>query len=159
MPNIVSDIKQIADMCETCQEMNPRNPPEPLRQHSDGDEPWQKIGLDLFEIAGKHYLAVVDYYSNFIEIDLLTTMTSVRIVTLLKKHCARFGIPRMTVSDGGPQFTSQEFSSFVENGGINHVTSSPMHQRANGRAEYAVKIMKSLLVQTHKEGDDPYEAM
>ena len=76
-PNIASDIKQIANMCETCQEMKPRNPPEPLRQHSDGDEPWQKIGLDLFEIAGKHYLAVVDYYSNFIEVDLLTTMTSV----------------------------------------------------------------------------------
>ena len=148
--NIASDIKQIADMCETCQEMKPRNPPEPLRQHSDGGEPWQKIGLDLFEIAGKHYLAVVDYYSNFIEIDLLTTMTSVRIVTLLKKHCARYGIPRMIVSDGGPQFTSQEFNSFVEDWGINHVTSSPMHQRANGKAESAVKIMKSLLVKTHK---------
>ena len=158
-PNIASDIKQIADMCETCQEMKPRNPPEPLRQHSDGDEPWQKIGLDLFEIAGKHYLAVVDYYSNFIEIDLLTTMTSVRIVTLLKKHCARYGIPRMIVSDGGPQFTSHEFNSFVEDWGINHVTSSPMHQRANGKAESAVKIMKSLLVKTHKEGGDPYEAM
>ena len=87
-PNMASDIKQIADMCETCQEMKPRNSPEPLKQHSDGDEPWQKIDIDLFEIAGKHYLAMVDYYSNFMEIDLLTTMTSVRIVTLLKKHCA-----------------------------------------------------------------------
>ena len=109
-PNIASDIRQIADMCETCQALKQRNPPEPLRQHSNGDEPWQKIGLDLFEIAGKHYLAVVDYYSNFIEVDLLTTMTSVRIVTLLKKHCAHYGIPRMIVSDGGPQFTSQEFN-------------------------------------------------
>ena len=40
---------------------------------------------------------------------------SVRIVTLLKKHCASHGIPRITVSDGGPQITSQEFNSFVEN--------------------------------------------
>ena len=31
-PNIASDIKQIADMCETCQEMKPRNPPEPLTE-------------------------------------------------------------------------------------------------------------------------------
>ena len=38
-PNMASDIKQIADMCETSQEMKPRNPPEPLKQHSDGDEP------------------------------------------------------------------------------------------------------------------------
>ena len=48
----------------------------------------QKIGLDLFEIAGKHYLGVVDYYSNFIEFDLLTTTTSACVMTLLKKHFA-----------------------------------------------------------------------
>ena len=124
--NMASDIKQLADMCETCQEMKPRNSPEPLKQHSDGDEPWQKFGLDLFAIAEKHYLVVVHYYSKFFEIDSLTAMTSVRIVTLLKKHCARYGIPRIIVSDGGPQFTSQEFNSFVEDWGITHVTSSPM---------------------------------
>ena len=150
--NIASDSRQIADMRETCQEIKPRNPPEPLKHYSDGDEPWQKIGLDLFEIPGKHYLAVVDYYSNFIEVDLLTTMTSVRIVTLLKKHCAHYGLPKMIVSDGDPQFTSQEFNSFMDDWGINHVTSSPMHQRA-------YKIMKSLLMKTHKEGGDRYEAM
>ena len=94
-PNIAGDVKQIADMCETCQEMKPRNPPEPLKQHSDGDEPWQKIGLDFFEIAGKHYLVVVGYYSNFIDIDLMTTMTSACTVTSLKKYCAHHGIPRM----------------------------------------------------------------
>ena len=34
-----------------------------------------------------------------------------------------------------------------------------MHQRANGRPESAVKIMKTLLVKTYKEGRHPYEAM
>ena len=47
----------------------------------------------------------------------------------------------------------------MDNWGITHITSSPMHQRANGRAESAVKIMKTLLVKTNKEGGDPYEAM
>ena len=140
-------------------EMKPQNLSEPLKQHSDGDEPWQKIGLDFFEIAGKHYLAVVDYCSNFIEIDLMTTMTSARTVTSLKKHCACYDIPRMIVLDGGPQFTSQELKLFMDNRGIAHITSSPMHQRANGRAELAVKIVKTLLVKTYKEGGDPYEAM
>ena len=45
----------------------------------------------------------------------------------------------MIVLDGGPQFTSREFNSFMEDWGINHVTSSPMHQRANGKAKPAVK--------------------
>ena len=84
-PNMTGHIKQIADMCETCQEMKPGNPPEPLKQHSDGDEPWQEIGLDFFEIAGKHYFALVDYYYNFIEIDLITKTTSAATVTSLKK--------------------------------------------------------------------------
>ena len=34
-----------------------------------------------------------------------------------------------------------------------------MHQRANGKAESAVKIMKSLLIKTWKEKGDPYQAM
>ena len=63
-PNMASNIKQIADMCEACQEMKPRNSLGPLKQRSDGDEPWQKIGIDLFEIAGKDYLTVVDYYTQ-----------------------------------------------------------------------------------------------
>ena len=42
---------------------------------------------------------------------------------------------------------------------ISHHTSSPMHQRSNGKAESAVKIMKSLLIKTYKDVDDPYEAI
>ena len=139
-PNIAGDIMQIAHMCETYKEMKPQNLPEPLKQHSDGDEPWQKIDLDFFEIAGKHYLVVVGYYSNFIDIGLMTMMTSACTVTSLKKYCAHYGIPRMIVSDGGPQFSSQEFKLFVDNWGITHITSSPMHQRANGGAESAVRL-------------------
>ena len=108
---------QIAHMCETYKEMKPQNLPEPLKQHSDADEPWQKIDLDFFEIAGKHYLVVVGYYSNFIDIGLMTTMTSACTVTSLKKYCVHYGIPRMIVSDGGPQFSSQEFKLFVDNWG------------------------------------------
>ena len=57
--------------------------------------------LDFFEISGKHYLIVVDYYSNFIEIGSLTSQTSTRI-TVLKKHFALYGIPRVILSDVGP---------------------------------------------------------
>ena len=60
-------------------------------------------------------------------------------MTSLKKHCARYSIPRMIVSDGGPQFISPEFKLFEENWGTSHITSSPMHQRAN-RARDKVMI-------------------
>ena len=158
-PGMASDIKQLADSCEACQEMKPKNQREPLKQHKEGDEPWQKIGLDIFQIADKYYLVTVDYYSTFIEVDLLSTQTSTRVINLLKSHFARYGIPRMIVSDGGPQFSSSEFDLFAKAWHIIHVTSSPMHQQANGKAEAAVKSMKKLLIKTHKEGSDPLEAL
>lgn len=93
-------------------------------QHAEGSTPWQKIGLDLFELNGKHYLIAVDYFSSFIEIDLLTSLTSSRVIALLKKQFARFGIPNVIMSDGGPQFVSQEFQDFAKKWGITHMTSS-----------------------------------
>ncbi|XP_056022031.1 uncharacterized protein LOC130054940 [Ostrea edulis] len=137
----------------------PMNQKAPLMQHAEGSTPWQKIGLDLFELNGKHYLIVVDYFSNFIEIDLLTFMTSSRVISLLKKQFARFGVPNVIMSDGGPQFVFQEFQDFAKKWGFTHVTSSPMHQQGNGKAESAVKAMKTLLDKCEVDKTDPYEAI
>jgi hypothetical protein len=65
----------------------------------------------------------------------------------------------MIISDGGPQFVSQEFNDFTKKWDIVHTTSSPMHQQANGKAESAVKIMKTLLEKCEAERSSPYEAI
>lgn len=71
------------------------------------------LGIKL-EIKGKNYLLVIDYYSNFIEVDQLSNTTSKQIIEKLKKQFATFGIPRQIISDGGPQYSSSEFASFVK---------------------------------------------
>lgn len=160
-PGIASEIKQLAHNCEICQEAKPRNPRETLKRHDDGKYVWNKIGLDIFEIEGRNYLVTVDYYSNFIEVDNLTNMTSLskQVIAILKKHFARYGIPSVVVSDNGPQIVSREFELFLERWKIIHVTSSPVHQQSNGKAEAAVKIIKSLMRKTMKDGRDQFEAL
>lgn len=59
---MAKEIKQVAENCVLCMEMKPNNQSEPLKQHDDGDFPWEKIGLDLFEIQGRQYLHSIDYY-------------------------------------------------------------------------------------------------
>ena len=113
-PGMSKDIRQMVDTCETCQDRKPRNQRETLLQHDDGDTPWNKIGLDHCEIQVRQYLIAVDYYSNFIEVDKLTTTTSPRVIALQRKQFVPFVVPRNIVSDGGPQFASKAFETFIK---------------------------------------------
>ena len=52
---------------------------------------------------------VLDAYSKWFEIFLVSTMTSNKTIETFKSLFARYGLPEQIVSDNGPQFTSDEF--------------------------------------------------
>ena len=85
-PGISRDVMQMADNCVSCQEMKPANQKETLLQHDIGTTSGQKS-------------VVISYFSNFIEVDHLTTTTSSRVVSCLRKMCARFGRHKQLVSE------------------------------------------------------------
>ena len=76
----------------------------------------------------------------------------------LKLHFARWGIPNEVVTDNGPQFVSDEFARFAKEWNFRHITSSPYHSQSNGKAESAIKIVKTLLKKTQRAGDDFFKA-
>lgn len=153
------DIKNLVKHCVSCEQHKPKNQREPLRQHSDGKRPWDKIATDLFMIENRNYLVVVDYFTNFIEVDYLPSTTSNAVIEKMKKLFTRFGIPREIISDGGPQYTSAEFQKLVEKWGILHHVTSPNHPRSNGKAESAVKTVKNLMLKCLAAGTDQSEAL
>ena len=157
-PKMNHEIKQLADSCDICQAHSPRQSKEPLIPHQRGDTPWQKIGIDLFSIDQRDYMVTVDYLSNFWEVDYLSLTTTSAILTKLKAHLARYGIPQVIVSDNA-QFTSQEFQDFTQTYGIQHDTSSPDHSKSNGKAQTAVKSAKKLIKKCAAEQTDPYLAL
>jgi len=71
-----------------------------------------KVGADLFEINNQmYYLVIIDYYSGFIEINLLQNgTTSKQIVTHIKLQFSRYGIPDKLITDNGPQYFSTTFT-------------------------------------------------
>ena len=148
---------QIADMVRSCvlrrKIFNVVR--KPLIRSDFPNRPWERVGSDLFFLEGKWYLLVVDYFSRYVEVDLLSELSSLEVVSHLKSIFARHGIPEMLISDNGPQYSSEAFSEFTRTYNFVHVTSSPKHPQSNGAAERAVQTVKSML----KKSDDPQLAL
>ena len=111
--------------------------------------------MDLWRCKGKAYLVLVDYLTDFFEVGNLPSTLSVMVIQALKQQFARYGVPLIVHSDGGPQFTSAEFKAFPKSWGFSHTVSSSYHRQSNGKAESAVKIVKKLF----KRSPDPYMAL
>ena len=51
-----------------------------MKSHTIPIRPWSKISADLFRLDGNNYLAMVDHYSDYIELDSLSGNTSANTV-------------------------------------------------------------------------------
>nr|XP_022311001.1 uncharacterized protein K02A2.6-like [Crassostrea virginica] len=125
----------------------PKQQSEPLKPTALPQRPWQRVGIDLFELQGKQFLVVCDYFSRFIEIAYLESITSETVIGKLKNIFARWGVPDEFVSDNGGQFASEAFRKLAASYGFYQIFSSPHYPQANGAAESAVKIAKRILKQ------------
>lgn len=155
-PGMSSEIRQHVESCATCASFGTQQPAEPLITNEVPDGPFRDVSTDLFHTRGREYLVTVDNYSNFIEVDHLQTATSEEVITKLKHHFARHGIPEVVRSDNGPQYSSANFKKFADTWEFSHITSSPGYSQGNGAAEAAVKTVKRILQKTHQGGGDPY---
>ena len=144
-PGMNAEIEDLINNCTTCSTYKRTNPREPLLSHSVPERPCEKVGVDLCEFEGQHYLIMVDYYSNFIEADRLRQTTSEHMIEICKSQFARHGIPNMFVSDNGPQFSSHQFDQFSIQYQFDHQPSSPHYPQSNGKVEKAVQTVKNLL--------------
>ena len=117
--------------------------------------PWEKVVSHLFEMDGKTYLLVVDYFSQYVKVQTLSTTTSASIIKALKAIFSRHGIPTTLVSDKGPQYSSQEFANFSREYNFTHMTSSQRYPQSNDLAERMVRTVKSLL----SKSSDLYSAL
>ena len=62
--NMNNDIEELASRCETCNIHQSSQTKEPIMQHHIPSKPWLKLGADLFNMNGREYLLVIDYYSK-----------------------------------------------------------------------------------------------
>ena len=74
-----------------------------MEQYEVSEKQWLKIRAYLFRLVGKNFLVVVDYTSNYPEVAKLEDLSSANTISHMKAIVARHGVPRVVVSDNGPQ--------------------------------------------------------
>ena len=121
--------------------------------------PWSKLVTDIFHFEGASYLLILTYTSRFPVVHKLSSMTGQHIANQCKLIFSEHGWPETLISDNGPCYTSEAFTSVMKAYSVNHITSSLHYLKSNGLAEKYVWIFKCLFYKAKEEGDDLFKCM
>ncbi|MEL6804940.1 MAG: integrase, partial [Bacteroidota bacterium] len=145
-PGINAAIQGVRDRCRVCNKIQPSQPREPLQLLPAPEYPFQQICMDAFEMCGQNYIAIVDKFSNWINVfHIKVSPKSKHVIESLRSTFTVFGAPLQVFSDGGLSFQAAEVKEFLLRWKVEHVTSSASYLQGNGRAELAVKTAKRIL--------------
>ena len=144
-PGIDKLAKNAVDTCILCQANGPKCPPEPLRMTTLPPRPWYTVNIDFCGPfpGGAYLLVVVDAYSRFREVEVVSSTSAQSTILKLKRIFATHGIPEVLKSDNVPPFQSHVFHQFLKDHGIK--PSSPLWPQGNGGTENFMKPLVKLL--------------
>lgn len=155
-----SDIEQLVNYCKSCVRERPEPEKAVLISCEKSKYFFDRIHADFCgPVKEKMILIVTDTYSKWPEAFIMNSTDSQSTVEKFRECFARFGLPRVVVTDNGRQFTSDEFTKFLTNNGIKHLTSSPYHPASNGCAENAVKSLKSAIYKASHDECNRYTSL
>jgi len=112
-PRTTTELHEYIAKCDVCLAHRLAQGKEPLLQHDINDRPWSKIGIDICELRGHTLLVMCGYFSNYIEVETLSKANTRTVTKALKIMYVRYGVPDTVITDNGPQFSSEDFSSFA----------------------------------------------
>ncbi|XP_052566992.1 uncharacterized protein K02A2.6-like isoform X1 [Culex pipiens pallens] len=137
------DIESFVKSCHVCCQMNVVPKQVPHSPWIPTTKPFARIHADFFHFDKKVFLVIVDSFSKWIEVEYMKFGTDARIVKS-KFICffARFGLPDVVVTDGGPPFNSKDLIDFFEKNKVVVMKSPPYNPSSNGQAERMVRLAK-----------------
>ena len=118
-PGMDRDLENRVKECEACQRAHNQPPFSPLMPWEVPQVPWERLHGDFAgPYEGKMFFILVDAYSKWLEVVLMSAANSTTTIECLRSIFSTHSLPKVFVTDNGSQFTSVEFETFMENNGI-----------------------------------------
>lgn len=155
-PGIDQDAVKVCENCEGCRLVQIPDPPEPMSRRQLPDKPWVDIAIDFLGPmpTGEYVLVVIDYYSRFMELEIMTKITAFETIKRLNRIFRTWGPPRTITLDNAKQFVSTEFEEFCKNNGVHLNHTSPYWPQANGEVERQNRSLLKRMRISHALYDD-----
>ena len=131
--------------CTLCQELGNCKRKEPLIPHDTPMAPWKKLGTDLFEVNGEHFLLICDHFSKYPIVTPIHATTSEKVTEEIRKTVSLFGRPDEIVSDnGGKPFRTLSTSGASNTPPLPPGSHSPMGPSRRSSRRVRLKEKQSL---------------
>ncbi|XP_065094887.1 uncharacterized protein K02A2.6-like [Ochlerotatus camptorhynchus] len=155
-PVIDKDAIKTCETCEGCQLVQTSNPPEPMMRRILPEKPWVDVAIDFLGPmpTGEYLLVIVDYFSRYMEIEVMQRITAQETIKRLKRIFRTWGPPRTITLDNAKQFVSTEFEDFSRNIGVHLNHTSPYWPQANGEVQRQNRSLLKRMKIAHALYDD-----
>ncbi|KAL1470296.1 hypothetical protein MTO96_024362 [Rhipicephalus appendiculatus] len=103
------------------------------------EKPWSRLHVDYAgPYRNTYFFIPVDAFSKWIEVFPVSTPSAEATISCRRIMFANQGLPDVVVSDNGPAFTRELYSTFLKKNGVMRMLVPPYHPASNGAAERAV---------------------
>ncbi|CAL2247858.1 unnamed protein product [Prunus armeniaca] len=151
-PTIFKDARTFCMTCDRCQRTGNIGAKDQMPQtpifYVEIFDVW---GIDFMgpfpSSHGFNYiLLAVDYVSKWVEAKATRTNDSKVVADFIKTNIfARFGMPRVLISDGGSHFCNRTIEALLKKYNVTHKVSTPYHPQTSGQAEVSNREIKQIL--------------
>ncbi|KAL7726262.1 hypothetical protein ACLKA6_008442 [Drosophila palustris] len=105
-PGIDRDVEKKVKACRDCLLVSLPDNPIPMKRHQYPTAPWKFVATDLLgPLPNNEYILVlIDYFSRYMDLTFLKSISSVSIIESMKEIFCRLGIPEYLRTDNGRQY-------------------------------------------------------
>ncbi|CAN6586228.1 unnamed protein product [Malus baccata var. baccata] len=154
-PTIFKDARTFCIACDRCQRTGNIGPKYQMPQSPI-------FNVEIFDVWGIDFmgpfpsshgfvyiLLAVDYVSKWVEARATHTNDSQVVADFVKTNIfARFGMPRVLISDGGSHFCNRTIEALLKKYGVTHKVATLYHPQTSGQAEVSNREIKQILEKT-----------
>jgi transposase InsO family protein len=144
-PGMDSDVQKHVSSCTTCLATQPSRANCNLSSWPDSNRFFQRLFIDICFYQDKQFLVVIDHFSSFMDVHLLSSLNTQSIINALNRTYRYFGLPDEIVCDNGRQFVSSLFHDFLRIHNIELRLTPLYHSQSNGKVERAIRTFKLFL--------------